>query len=71
MCDWVMTYDDKAEIRTIYTNYPMCSYQLPHNAANKGKGTELIIFKQRNLMPNLQLVDKAIKQLAITEIQER
>jgi len=68
MCDWVMTYDDKTEIRAIYTKYPMCSYQLSYSAANKGKGTELIIFKRRELMPNIQIKNKIIEKLAMAEI---
>ena len=67
-CDWILTYDDRPEIREIYINYPMCNYQLSYSAANKGKGTELIIFKQHDLMPNMCPIDKSIRQLAITEI---
>lgn len=67
-CDWVMTYDDKAEMRRIYNDYPMYSYQLTYSAANKGKGSELIVFKNQKMIPSILTIDKNLRQFAITAI---
>lgn len=51
-CQWIITYDDVAELRRIYANYLQCRYNLNYSAANKGKGSEIIIFKSPSLLPN-------------------
>ena len=67
-CDWVMTYDDMAEIREIYAGYPMYNYQLTYSAANKGKGSELIVFKRPGLIPDTHVIEDNLSQLAITTV---
>lgn len=67
-CDWVITYDDEPEMRAIYCDYPMCNYQLTYSAANKGKGTELIVFKNRDLVPSEQVISRELKQFSINAI---
>jgi len=65
-CDWVMTYDDEARIRCLYSNYAMRNYVLTYSAANKGKGTELIIFKSSGLVPNELEIKNELTRLAIS-----
>ncbi len=51
-CPWIITYDDVPEIKMIYSNYEQRTFQLNYSAANKGNGTEIMIFKSRNLIPD-------------------
>lgn len=43
-CDWILTYDDTAEIENIYRNYQMYLYDLNYSASSKCKASELMIF---------------------------
>jgi DNA adenine methylase len=67
-CDWILTYDDAPEIHAIYShyNYVMRKYVLNYSVANKGKGTELIIFKNSALVPVNQGHNSGLGQLSIT-----
>lgn len=67
-CDWILTYDDAPQIREIYSKYDYIArkYSLNYSVANKGKGTELIIFKSSNLLPAKHDIDAHLKQLAIS-----
>ncbi|WP_455938915.1 DNA adenine methylase, partial [Gemella morbillorum] len=49
---WVMTYDAVPEIEEIYNKYPKRHYLLNYSAARKFKGRELIIFKDKSMIPN-------------------
>lgn len=51
-CPWIITYDDVQEIKEIYSDYEQRTFQLNYSAANKGNGTEIMIFKSRNLIPD-------------------
>lgn len=51
-CPWIMTYDDVEEVRKIYSDFPQQTYTLNYSAANKGKGAEIIIYKEPTLIPN-------------------
>lgn len=51
-CPWVITYDDVPELRKIYSDYTQRRYNLNYSAANKGKGSEIIIFKSSSLLPS-------------------
>ncbi len=50
-CQWIITYDDVPELRKIYAGFPQGVYTLNYSAANKGKGSELMIFKSPELIP--------------------
>lgn len=50
-CQWIITYDDVLELRKIYAEFPQAVYTLNYSAANKGKGSELMIFKSAELIP--------------------
>jgi DNA adenine methylase len=69
-CDWVLTYDDRNEIRAVYATYPAYNYQLAYSAANKGKGTELLFCKHDGMITDAIKDDKTIRRLAISSIQE-
>ena len=49
--DWIVSYDDVAEIREIYDDFPSRSFSLDYSLANNGKGREIMYFKTRELMP--------------------
>ena len=50
-CPWVITYDDVPELRGIYSNYVQRRYNLNYSAANKGKGSEIIILRIPSFYP--------------------
>lgn len=68
LCDWILTYDDVPEIHDIYLKYQYTTrkYNLNYSVANKGKGTELVLFKSPELMPTRQEMDSVLKRLAIS-----
>lgn len=59
-CPWVITYDDVSELQKIYTGFPQRRYTLNYSAANKGKGTELIIFGSPQLIPTAEAIQKCM-----------
>lgn len=67
-CPWVITYDDVPELRGIYSNYVQRRYNLNYSAANKGKGSEIIIFKDSYLLPPSDEVRKCMGAFQLTEV---
>lgn len=67
-CPWVITYDDVPELRGIYSNYVQRRYNLNYSAANKGKGSEIIIFKNSYLLPPSDEVRKCMGDFQLTEV---
>lgn len=67
-CPWVITYDDVPELRGIYSNYVQRRYNLNYSAANKGKGSEIIIFKDPYLLPPSDEVRKCMGDFQLTEV---
>lgn len=67
-CPWVITYDDVPELRGIYSNYMQRRYNLNYSAANKGKGSEIIIFKDPYLLPPSDEVRKCMGDFQLTEV---
>lgn len=67
LCDWILTYDDAPQIHDIYSQYQYIArkYNLNYSVANKGKGTELLIFKSIELLPTKQEIDLYLKYLEI------
>ena len=66
-CDWVITYDDTPEIREIYGDYPMYGYELSYSAASRSKGAELLILKDRGLMPPLDCAELSKFEIRVAE----
>lgn len=67
-CDWLLTYDDAPQIREIYSQYDYTTmkFSLNYSVANKGKGTELVIFKYPELLPKMYASDATLKRLEIS-----
>lgn len=57
-CDWVITYDDSLEINNIYNQYEIKRFDLNYSAGTKRKASEIIIFKNNNMIPSLELLNK-------------
>jgi len=67
-CPWVITYDDVPELREIYSDFVQRRYNLNYSAANKGKGSEIIIFKNSGLLPLSDEVRKCMGDFQLTEV---
>lgn len=67
-CQWIITYDDVPELREIYADYTQCRYNLNYSAANKGKGSEIIIFKSPYLLPTPNEVKETMPDFQLTQI---
>lgn len=51
-CDWVITYDDVQEIADIYKKHNLRRFDLNYSAADKRRASEIIIFKNQNMIPS-------------------
>ena len=67
-CPWIITYDDVPELREIYSNYVQRKYTLNYSAANKGKGSEIIIFKSPILLPTSDEIRKQMGNFLLEEV---
>jgi DNA adenine methylase len=67
-CPWVITYDDVPELRELYSAFEQRKYSLNYSAANKGQGSEIIIFKSPELLPTCDEVKKHTKNFQLTEV---
>lgn len=57
-CNWIVTYDDTKEILDIYNDYTIKRFDLNYSVANNRKSSEIIIFKNNNLCPSIELLRK-------------
>lgn len=57
-CDWVITYDDVPEIADIYKNHILRKFDLNYSAAIKRKASEIIIFKNYNMIPTVRQLEQ-------------
>jgi len=55
---WIITYDDVPEIEKIYTGYPMEKFQLRYSAARKYNGTEIMIYRDSDMIPSKADIEK-------------
>nr|DAD64598.1 MAG TPA: DNA adenine methylase [Caudoviricetes sp.] len=53
-CDWVITYDDTPVIEKIYKNYCIRKIKLNYSLGRKRASNELIIFKDKRIIPTLE-----------------
>lgn len=61
-CDWIITYDDASEIKSIYRGYSICLYDLNYSVSSKCKTSELMIFKEGIKVPyDEELQEQKIK----------
>ncbi|MEN2775575.1 DNA adenine methylase [Acetivibrio clariflavus] len=49
---WIITYDDTPEIEKIYDGYAMRKFYLNYSAASKYKGTEIMIYHEKEMIPS-------------------
>ena len=56
-CDWIITYDDAPEIATIYDGYNIRKYDLNYSVFEKRKASEIIIFKNTQMIPGREELD--------------
>lgn len=52
---WLVSYDNAPEIREIYTGYKQRSFDLQYSAQTKKLGSEVMIFSDNLIIPELQL----------------
>lgn len=57
-CDWVITYDDVQEIADIYQNHILRKIDLNYSVAIKRKASEIIIFKNFNMIPTVKQLEE-------------
>lgn len=57
-CDWIITYDDVPEIAHIYDGYSLKRYDLNYSVSKKRKASEIIIFKNKKMIPEIDEFDK-------------
>lgn len=55
-CDWIITYDDTPEIKSIYDSYSIRLYDLNYSVSKKCKASELMIFKDGIEIPSEELL---------------
>lgn len=60
-CKWIMTYDDKNEIRELYEYYQKFHFLINYSLSGKRKGGELMIFKDISCIPSPTVIDKLSK----------
>ena len=58
-CDWVITYDDVQEIADIYQKHILRRIDLNYSAAVKRKASEIIIFKQSDMIPTTEQLEES------------
>lgn len=52
---WMVSYDNAEEIRDIYTGYPQTIYSLQYTAQTKAVGSEVMIYSNEILAPEIAL----------------
>lgn len=67
-CQWIITYDNVPELREIYAGFPQGTYTLNYSAANKGKGSELMIFKSAELIPASKEIHTCMPDFHLSKI---
>ena len=53
-CPWIVTYDDVPEIRGIYHDVPLRSFNLNYSLANNGNGQEIMCFRNEAQSPTAE-----------------
>lgn len=51
-CNWIVSYDDVPEVTNLYSGFPLKRFSLSYSLANKGKGREVMFFKNALLCPS-------------------
>lgn len=62
-CDWIITYDDTPEIISIYDGFVRRKFDLTYSASTRRNASELIIFKNEEMIP--KKIDLKLKGIDI------
>jgi Site-specific DNA methylase len=57
-CDWVITYDNVPEIANIYEKHELRRFDLKYSAAVKRTASEIIIFSNKDMIPDKQCLEE-------------
>jgi DNA adenine methylase len=62
---WLVSYDNNENIRELYKEFLQRTYELNYHAANAAKGTEIMIFSDNLIVPEMinPLDKKEIKKI--------
>ncbi len=52
--NWIVSYDDVPEIRSMYSQYRNIPYQLTYSAARHYKGNEIMYFSNNIQIPDIE-----------------
>lgn len=52
---WIVTYDNVPEIKEIYSDFRQKEYSLNYSAANRYKGSEVMVYSNNIIIPDTQL----------------
>ena len=68
---WIISYDDVPEIRDLYTEYRQDIYPLNYTAANRYHGSEVVIYGNDVIIPNVEnpfMIDSSCFKRHLIEI---
>ncbi len=51
---WIVTYDNVQDIKNFYKEYKQRTYSLSYSAANRYKGSEIMIYSDNMIVPNVE-----------------
>jgi len=68
--DWIITYDDCSEIRSLYSEHICRSIQWHYSAATKRTVNEIIIFKNEEMIPTEQELKENKVRTILSEIND-
>lgn len=61
-CDWIITYDDSAEIKLLYSDENIYKFDLDYSASSRRKASELMIYKPSIDVPSYEeLINNSIQ----------
>ena len=49
--NWIVSYDNVQEVRTLYSAWPSRSYSIQYSAHTAGEGSEIMFFKKTLTIP--------------------
>jgi DNA adenine methylase len=65
--NWLISYDNVKEIKDMYRNYRMSTFNLSYTVQNKKVGSELLVFSDNLLIPDYITVDSRRNELILIE----
>lgn len=65
--NWLISYDNVKEIKDMYRNYRMSTFNLSYTVQDKKVGSELLVFSDNLLIPDYITVDSRRNELILIE----